>query len=262
MHTSSLVLLLLLAAPPAAMASDPPAAAPDAAATAVPAYVTRAMADPARAADRHDDARRKLAAVMVFTGVKPGDKVVELVPGTGYWTRVFSQIVGPQGHVYTVWPTETAKYSAKSLAKWQALVKTPHYANVSLLEQPAGALSVPAKVDIVFTSENYHDYHDPFMGPVDMHKFDREVYDTLKPGGVFIVIDHMAPAGSGTSDTNTLHRIDPAVVKREVESAGLVFDGSSDALLNPKDPLTIPVFDKSIRGHTSQFIYRFRKPAR
>ncbi|HLI18104.1 MAG TPA: methyltransferase, partial [Rhodanobacteraceae bacterium] len=121
-------------------------------------------------------------------------------------------------------------------------------------------LTVPQKVDIVFTDDNYHDYHDPFMGPVDMKKFDKQVYDALKPGGVFIVIDHIAPAGSGTSDTNTLHRIDPAVVKQEVESAGFVFAGYSDALINPKDPLNIKVFDPSIRGHTSQFIYRFRKP--
>lgn len=238
------------------------AAAPASGATEIPAYVTKAVNDPARAADRKDDARRKIAEVMAFAGVKPGDKVLELVPASGYWTRVFSQIVGPGGHVYTVWPDEMAKYSSKSFAKWQSLVKTPHYQNVSLLKEPAAKLSVPQKVDIVFTAQNYHDYHDPFMGPVDMKQFDQQVYDALKPGGVFIVIDHAAPAGSGVSDTNTLHRIDPAVVKQEVEAAGFVFDGSSDALVNPKDPLNIKVFDPSIRGHTSQFIYRFRKPAK
>ncbi len=250
---------------PMVVTAQPPGSAPTGSGQAnVPAYITRAINDPARAADRKDDARRKMAAVMAFTGVKPGDKVLELVPGTGYWTRVFSRVVGRKGHVYTVWPNETAKFSAKSFDKWQGLVKTPHYANVSLLQEPAATLSVPGdvKVDIVFTCQNYHDYHDPFMGPVDMKKFDKEVYDALKPGGVFVVVDHVAPAGSGTSDTNTLHRIDPAVVKQEVESAGFVFDGSSDALINPKDPLNIKVFDPSIRGHTSQFIYRFRKPAK
>lgn len=261
MHTfgyaliGALLLPLGTVAQPAAQASTPATAA-----AVVPAYVTKAINDPARAADKKDDARRKMAAVMTFTGVKPGDKVLELVPGSGYWTRVFSQVVGPQGHVYTVWPDEMAKYSAKSFDTWQGLVKKPHYHNVSLLKESAAMLSVPQKVDIVFTSENYHDYHDPFMGPVDMQKFDKQVYDALKPGGVFIVIDHIAPAGSGTGDTNTLHRIDPAVVKQEVESAGFVFDGSSDALVNPKDPLDIKVFDPSIRGHTSQFIYRFKKP--
>lgn len=237
------------------------AAAPASGATEIPAYVSKALNDPARAADRKDDARRKIAQVMTFAGVKPGDKVLELVPASGYWTRVFSRIVGPSGHVYTVWPNEMMKETSKSFANWQGLVKST-YTNVSLLKEPAAKLSVPQKVDIVFTAQNYHDYHDPFMGPVDMKQFDRQVYDALKPGGVFIVIDHVAPAGSGVSDTNTLHRIDPAVVKQEVEAAGFVFDGSSDALVNPQDPLNIKVFDPSVRGHTSQFIYRFRKPAK
>ena len=257
MRTSVVVLLAGLIVPFAANAQS---SAPAAGGMQTPSYITKAINDPARAADRKDDARRKIAAVMTFAGVKPGDKVLELVPASGYWTRVFSRIVGPEGHVYTVWPDEMAKFSAKSFADWQGLVKST-YTNVSLLKQPAAMLSVPQKVDVVFTSQNYHDYHDPFMGPVDMKKFDKEVFDALKPGGVFIVIDHIAPAGSGISDTNTLHRIDPEVVKQEVESAGFVFDGSSDALVNPKDPLDIKVFDPSIRGHTSQFIYRFRKPA-
>ncbi|MBN8736088.1 MAG: class I SAM-dependent methyltransferase [Xanthomonadales bacterium] len=258
--TGSIILLAALALPFAATAqSSTNSAAPASATVKIPAYVTKAIDDPARAADRKDDARRKIADVMAFAGVKPGDKVLELDPGSGYWTRVFSRIVGPQGHVYTVWPDEMAKYSAKSFANWQGLVKDT-YTNVSLLKQPAAMLSVPQKVDVVFTSQNYHDYHDPFMGPVDMKSFDKQVFDALKPGGVFIVIDHIAPAGSGISDTNTLHRIDPEVVKQEVESAGFVFDGSSDALVNPKDPLDVKVFDPSIRGHTSQFIYRFKKP--
>jgi predicted methyltransferase len=251
---AALVVLALPAAAPV-LASNPHNGA-------ITAAVQKAVADPARQADQHEDARRKVAQVMTFAEVKPGQKVLELVPGSGYWTRVFSATVGPKGHVYTVWPDEMGKYSAKSLANWQQLVATPHYANVSLLKQPAAQLSVPAPVDLVFTSQNYHDYHDPFMGPVDMARFDKQVYDALKPGGLFVVIDHAAPAGSGLNDTNTLHRIDPAAVKREVEAAGFVFDGESKALRNHADPHTATVFDKSIRGHTDQFIYRFRKPAK
>ncbi|KZC16122.1 methyltransferase [Rhodanobacter sp. FW510-R12] len=256
MRQTVLAVLLALVLPVAAPAAPPPHGA------AVPAAVRKALDDPARRADKADDARRKVAEVMAFTGVAPGRKVLELVPGSGYWTRVFSAVVGPQGHVYTVWPHEMDKYSAKSFANWQGLVATPHYANVSLLQQAAAQLSAPEPVDVVFTAQNYHDYHDPFMGPVDMGKFDRQVYDALKPGGVFVVIDHVAPAGSGVADTDTLHRIDPAVVKREVEAAGFVFDGESDALRNSADPHDAKVFDKSIRGHTDQFVYRFRKPAK
>jgi predicted methyltransferase len=261
MRSLGFTLTVALALPLAAIAQSSAPAAPGSGDLKVPSYVTRAIDDPARATDKKDDARRKIADVMAFAGVKPGDKVVELDPGSGYWTRVFSRVVGPDGHVYTVWPDEMAKFSAKSFSNWQGLVKST-YTNVSLLKQPGAQLNVPQKVDVVFTSQNYHDYHDPFMGPVDMKKFDRQVYDALKPGGVFVVIDHIAPAGSGISDTNTLHRIDPEVVKQEAEAAGFVFDGSSDALVNPKDPLDIKVFDPSIRGHTSQFIYRFRKPAK
>jgi predicted methyltransferase len=257
MRPTVLAVLLAVAFPAVALAQ---AANPHEA--AVSAAVQKAINDPARHADRSDDAHRKIGAVMMFAEVKPGQKVLELVPGSGYWTRVFSAIVGPQGHVYTVWPGEMAKYASKSLAEWQKLAATPHYANVTLLQQPAALLSAPEPVDLVFTAQNYHDYHDPFMGPVDMAGFDKRVYDALKPGGLFVVIDHAAPAGSGLADTDTLHRIDPAVVKKEVEAAGFVFDGESDALRNPADPHDIKVFDKSIRGHTDQFIYRFRKPAK
>ena len=263
MRMSGCALLVLL---PLAAAAQTAAPGPSAAGAAkAPAYVTHAVNDPARAADKKDDVRRKMTDVMTFTGAKPGDTVMELLPGGGYWTRVFSQVVKPGGHVYTVWPDST-KPDSKSWASWEKLVKTPHYADVTMLREDMNRPHAPAPVDIVFTSENYHDLHDPYWGPnkqpVDIAAFNKAIFAALKPGGVFIVTDHIAPAGSGTRDTDTLHRIDPAVVKQEVEAAGFVFDGSSDALLNPKDPLDVKVFDPSIRGHTSQFIYRFKQPAK
>lgn len=230
------------------------------AADTTPAYVTAAINDPARKEDSADDARRQVAAVMAFTRVKPGDKVAELAPGEGYWTRVFSGVVGANGHVYTVWPKEFDKFAAKSYANWEGLVKAPPYTNVSLVAEPAADFSVPEKVDLVFTSQNYHDYHDKFTGPVDIAAFDKQVFDALKPGGYFVVIDHVATAASGPNPNETMHRIDPELVKKEVEAAGFVFDGSSDALKNPNDPHTVGVFDKGIRGHTDQFIFRFKKP--
>ncbi|HEV2109828.1 MAG TPA: methyltransferase [Gammaproteobacteria bacterium] len=226
-----------------------------------PAYVTAALTSPARKDNAADDTRRQAATVMAFAGLKPGQSVLELAPGEGYWTRIFSGIVGDKGHVYAVWPNEMGKYDAKSIANWQGLVKQAPYTNVSVLQQPAASLSSPAPVDVVFTCQNYHDYHDKFMGPVDMAAFDKKVYDELKPGGVFLVIDHVANSGDATA-TEALHRIDPAVVRKEVEAAGFVFDGESDALKNPADDHTAKVFDPAIRGKTDQFIFRFRKPAK
>ena len=226
----------------------------------VPAYVTAAVNDPARAQDAGNDARRKVAQIMVFSEVKPGQKVLELIPGSGYFTRVFSGIVGARGHVYALWPNEYAKEDADNVAAIDKLAGEAHYANVSVLKQPAAQLSVPEPVDVVFTSQNYHDYPDAFMGKVDPVAFDKQVYAALKPGGLFVVIDHVAPAGSGMADTDTLHRIDPEIVKKQVESVGFVFAGESNVLRNPNDPHTNKVFDSSIRGHTDQFIYRFRKP--
>lgn len=235
-------------------------AVPAVADTATPAYVTAAINGPARKDDTKDDARRQAAAVLTFTGMKPGDKIIELDPGEGYWTKIFSGVVGGKGHVYTVWHNEMSKYTEKSYANWQGLVKST-YQNVTLLQQPGALLVSPEKVDLVFTSQNYHDYHDKFMGPMDMAAFDKQVYDALKPGGLFVVIDHVANAGD-TGATENQHRIDPDVVKKEVEAAGFVLDGSSDALKNPADDHKAKVFDPAIRGKTDQFIFRFKKPAK
>jgi predicted methyltransferase len=255
MRTLVLAAVIALALPAARAATASPQ-------HAQPPYLTAAINDPGRQADRSDDARRKIAQVMAFAQVKPGDKVLELIPGSGYFTRVFSGVVGAKGHVYALWPNEYAAEAQSDVANLRKLAGQPHYANVSVLTQPAAKLDAPESVDVVFTSQNYHDYPDKFMGSVDPVVLDKQVYKVLKPGGVFIVIDHVAPAGSGMRDTDTLHRIDPAVVRKQVESAGFVFDGESDALRNPADPHDIKVFDKSIRGHTDQFMYRFRKPAK
>lgn len=259
MRISAMASILMLALPAATLAQTSTRSTPPPASAATPAYVTAAINDPARRADAKNDARRLAAAVVTFAQVKPGDNVLELVPGGGYWTRIFSAIVGTRGHIYTIWPQEMMGHVVKDYANWQTLVTTPQYHNVTLLAQAAEQVSVPKKVDVVFTSQNYHDYHD---FPVSISALDQHIFDALKPGGLFVIIDHVARAGSGASDTDTLHRIDPMLVKQEVEAAGFVFDGESDVLHNPGDSHTAKVFDASIRGHTDQFIYRFRKPVR
>jgi len=231
-----------------------------ASAGASPANITAAVADAGRPqTDKDKDAERKPAEMLTFARVRPGQSVVDFMPGGGYFTRLFSVAVGPKGKVYAFIPKEVAGFSKKPLPD-NGSSPDPAHPNVVALVAPVMDFSTPAPVDLVWTSQNYHDLHDPFMGPADMAKFDAAVYRALKPGGLFVVLDHSAAAGSGTSATNTLHRIDAAVVKKEVTAAGFVFVGESNVLRNPADPRTALVFDKSIRGHTDQFIYKFRKP--
>jgi predicted methyltransferase len=137
---------------------------------------------------------------------------------------------------------------------------TGGYPNTVVIQQPGAAFATPEPVDLVFTVQNYHDYPDKFMGKIDPMVFNRAVYKALKPGGTFQVVDHAAEAGSGMRDTDTLHRIDPAIVRKQVVAAGFVYEGESNVLRNPADDHKKVVFDKAIRGHTDQFIYKFRKP--
>jgi predicted methyltransferase len=230
------------------------------ASAAVPSYVAAALVDPHRASDARADARRQAAEVVAFSEVKPGDVVIDLVPGVGYFTRIFSRIVGPKGHVYAIWPREYARIDGDEVSALAAVAADPAYANVTIVMEPAAALTAPAKADLVWTSQNYHDFPDRFMGSVDMKQLDRQVLGMLKPGGRFVVIDHAAESGSGLRDTERTHRIDPLLVKDQVTSAGFRLDGESGVLHNPADSHAKLVFDPSIRGHTDQFVFRFRAP--
>ena len=122
-------------------------------------------------------------------------------------------------------------------------------------------MTAPEPLDVVWTSQNFHDYPDEFMGKGDPSSLARDAYKILKPGGTLMVIDHVAKPGRGLADTEALHRIEPAAVRQIAEAAGFKFAGQSDVLVNPADPMNIPVFDQAIRGHTSQFAYKFVKPA-
>jgi predicted methyltransferase len=219
-----------------------------------------ATADTRLARDVAIDKRRHGPEIAAFAGVKAGDKVIDLIPGGGYWTRTFARIVGPSGHIYGIWPKPYAMESGSDVKRYAALAGTPAFANVSANTEPATDLTAPEKVDLVFTSQNYHDYPDKFMGAIDPAVLNKAVFDALKPGGTYLIIDHVAAAGSGMRDTDTLHRIDPAIVKKQVTAAGFEFVGESKLLANAGDDHSKAVFDKTIRGRTDQFIYKFRKP--
>jgi len=228
---------------------------------AMPSAIAAAVADPGRPAeDRARDVARRPAEVVAFAGVNPGDTVVDLIPGGGYFTRIFSKAVGPSGHVYALVPSFFAKAYPQAVTSIQALAADPAYGNVTVLVEDVGKLAGQGPVDLVWTSQNYHDLHGPSVPRNTASTIDHAVLTALRPGGVYVIEDHVAEAGSGVRDAGTLHRIDPAFVRDEVEQAGFVFDAESPVLHNPRDPHTARVFDPAIRGHTDQFVFKFRKP--
>jgi predicted methyltransferase len=222
--------------------------------TAAPA----AISDPSRpAADVARDTARKPAEMIAFAEMKPADSVLELLPGGGYFTRIFSKVVGPNGHLYAAVPDPKSPDAEPAAA---AIAAEPGYANIKVIPITNEALAALPPLDIIWTSWNYHDLHLSRVH-ADMAKLDKLWFSLLKPGGVVIIVDHAALPGSPPVETaDKLHRIDPAVVRTEMNAAGFKFDGETDVLRNPADPHAALVFDPSIRGKTDQFAYRFRKP--
>jgi predicted methyltransferase len=231
---------------------------------AVPPYIEAAVADKTRPeADTQRDADRKPGETLAFAGIKPGEQVAELAPGAGYFTRLLSAVVGPKGKVYALVGQkrpDSPPDAPDPAARLAPISSDPHYANVAVttVSVRATPITLPQNVDVVWTSQNYHDFHN--VKDLNVVDLDTAVFNALKPGGIYIVLDHAAEAGSGFRDTATLHRIDEDAVKQEVESAGFKFVGESGVLRNKDDPHTDKVFDGAIRGHTDQFILKFQKP--
>ncbi len=222
--------------------------------------IVAAVADTSRPAeDTTRDAARHPAELLAFAGVKKGQKIADYIPGGGYFTRIFARTAGPKGHVYAVFPEFMAQFDKRDLDAIKALVADPGYANATLATTPNDSLSGLPPLDLVWTSNNYHDLqfglsHDQILA------LDRSIFGVLKPGGVFLVIDHVAAPGSGWTVARTLHRIEPEAIKADMASVGFKLDGESDVLRNPADPHTAVIFDPSIRGKTDQVVFRFRKP--
>jgi predicted methyltransferase len=244
---SNALAVVLLASTSAAWAAD-----------AVPPAVSAAVADAGRpAADKARDANRKPAESVAFAGIKKGDKVADLLPGGGYFTRIFSKTVGDSGTVYAV-PPPPRPNAPPGPPAVAALAADAAYKNVKVHQGTLPAFTLPEPVDVIWTSLNYHDMHNlPNDG---IAAFNKAAFDALKPGGTFMVVDHAAASGSGARDTPTLHRIDPELVQKEVTAAGFKFEGQGDFLKNPEDPHTARVHDETVKGRTDQFILKFSKP--
>jgi predicted methyltransferase len=212
---------------------------------------------PAR--DRARDARDHTAEILDFADVVPGEVVADFLPFRGYYTRLFSTLVGVKGRTFAVVPKALTTIDRIRQGAAEIATFAQDLENVQLVDgAPERAGALPEPVDLFWLSQNYHDLHDPFMGPVDIAAFNAAVFIALKPGGRLIVIDHVADDGAPVTDTK--HRISPTVARTEIEAAGLLFDGHCDALANPDDRRSLSVFAHGLRYHTDRFIYRFRKP--
>jgi predicted methyltransferase len=214
-----------------------------------------AASQPAQSEDRLANPAWKVPQVIEFIAAKRGDKVADIV--SGRLTASLARTVGPTGTVYAIETAQVAKLHPELLVDIRALAARS--SNIVVTEDPIAA-PLPSGLDAVIIRQNYHDLYDKHMAPVNVAAFNRGVFAALKPGGVYVVLDHAAVAGSGIEATETLHRIDPARVKSDVMAAGFSVDAESSMLANPSDDHTKSVFDPSVRNHTDQFLYRFKKP--
>jgi predicted methyltransferase len=226
---------------------------------AVPSPLAKALADSARpASDVARDEARHPAEMLSFAGIKPGDRVADFMMGSGYFTRILAKAVGDKGQVYGYQSAEFIKFRA-AYGTDQAAVAAD-YKNVTPLAAPLSAAGLPEGLDLVLTVQNYHDMHLKAFPAETAGLVNQQVFKALKPGGIYLVVDHAAVAGAPLSVADRLHRIDAAIVRQEVEAAGFKLVGEDKTLASSADDHSLNVFLPAIRGKTDQFILKFQKP--
>jgi predicted methyltransferase len=225
--------------------------------------IARALADKGRPSrDRARDKRDQIGEVLAFASIAPAEIIADFLPFRGYYTRLFAALVGVAGRAYAIVPEDLTRIERIAKGRAEIAGFAASEPRIKLASGPvAQAGALPEPVDLFWISENYHDLHNAFMGPVDIGAFNAAVFGALKPGGRLIVIDHVAAKGALRDVTEKLHRIEPAAARREIEAAGFKWDGESDALANPTDRHASSIFARGVRYHTDRFIHRFRKPA-
>lgn len=219
--------------------------------------IAKAVANPARPAGyRAADEFRKPADTLAFSGVRPGMIVGEFYPAGGYFTRMLSDVVGKDGHIYAV---ENAGWNY-FVKDDKAMLAEGYWKNVSLDVQPFGTMKFTQPLDLAWVTQNYHDMKIAKYGNIDTVAFDRAVYQALKPGGTFFILDHQGWPGMTREDIARVHRIDKAQVISEVTSAGFKLASEGHFLNRTSDDHHLPIFDPKVRGHTDQYALKFVKP--
>lgn len=222
------------------------------------------LASPTRSAeDKERDARDKTAEVLALAGFKTGQTVADILAGSGYHAEILSGLVGPQGQVLLVNDTRYDAFGKEGYTKRLADARLP---NVRHVVGPADALGLgEATLDGAVIVMSYHDLYwvnekKPDDAKIDAGQFLDQIARALKPGGVLLVVDHSAKAGTGSADAQTLHRIDEQFTTEDFRKHGLALASSSELLHNPADDRSKNVFDPAIRGKTDRFVQLYRKP--
>lgn len=211
--------------------------------------------------DRDRDAARHPSQVLGMLGVEPGMTVLDLYSGGGYYTELLSMLVGPDGHVTAHNNTPYLNFVGEEI---EARYQDGRLDNVEMMVADNNELDLePGRYDAIMMMLTYHDiyYVDPDNGwpALDGPGLLAELHEGLKPGGALLVADHYAAAGSPPETGNTTHRIDPAIVIRELEAAGFELTDRGSFLRNKADDYSINVFDERVRGKTDRFVLRFEK---
>jgi predicted methyltransferase len=230
------------------------------------AAIAAAVASSARSdADRAEDPYRRPQAVLEAAQLRPGMRVVDLLPGRGYYTELAARVVGPNGAAIAWFPPQLSRFADAIDARLQDNRLPGASKSMVELKDLAGQVG---PLDAVLLILVYHDMYLPprdsgmapprFGTPADAVA---ALHAALRPGGIVLVEDHVGPAGGDPATmAGTLHRIDPAVIRRDFEAGGFVFDGESDALRNPADDITKPMYQAAVPHMTDRVLLRFRKP--
>ena len=209
------------------------------------------------AADAGRDGGRKPGEVLVFLGVRKGMTVLDVIAAGGWYTEALAVAVGKHGKVYAQNPPTVLQMREGANEKAiSARLADGRLANVERLDVDLAALELPAgSIDLAITALNFHDVYNRYgdQAAVGMMK---KVFQALKPGSVFGVIDHYGAEGN---DNTQLHRIQRSIVEDTAVKAGFLVEDSSEMLRNSDDPLNVVVFDPAVRGHTDRFVLRLRK---
>lgn len=244
--------------------SEPAAAEPAAAVVEpdVSIYAAAVASETRPEEDLASDAGRNPEAVLEHFGIQPGDVVLEMWAGGGYYTELLAHVVGESGRVVVHANTPILNFAGEQHAMRHADNRLP---NTEILLAENNELALEADgFDAATIVLNYHDLYwsseEYGWDQIDVPAFLAELYKGIKPGGVLGIVDHQAVSGSPSETGSTLHRIDSAIVIAELSSVGFVLDGESDVLANAEDDLTKSVFDPEVRGKTDRYVLRFRKP--